>query len=1085
MNAFLNTIVTGFIIAALLFIWIAPLLGWLWHQVRHTNQDSMLASWRKIGLVLLLRGGAISVGLFLYWSEGVLKHERQIQVPITLDVLVDISQSIVNPRRGGQMEAYLKQVQQFVTGLEAAAPMPLQIQYRLFAGTSRPAHTYLDWQIEQSAYQPYSTDLTSIIEQAMPPSTHQNSTDSTSIIEQTTPPSTHQNSTDSTSITEQPMPPHHIILLISDGWQVSNGRPYSTQQILVAASHARSPIWVVPVTAKMEEGWWSHMSIPWLHQVSLPVNRRPGEKSLLGISILSPNPNKEVSGFLNLFIGRDPLLFTTDWHCGDARLKPGAIIMAPSKESIVKTRCQPIALNIIDQKGLQQMTVVITDVRVKTIPSSPGSKDIQNRFISLFPPARVLLLDGDEETSSAFLRHLFNSSDWQLEEIKPDKIKTEFDFMDYDLVVFNNLGPLRLAKQEEKRMTLLNNLRTYVRKGGGLVVIGGAETFGYEGYAGTPLAELLPVKLQPKGSSGEPPMTVVVLLDVSASLYYKRATFERAITYLLDSVNTLGEGSRLQILGFSDEPHELVPLSLYQGKEDLEKRLREALQLLEQEFERRRQLSLQPEGIAVYPALTEAYYTFEQLDDKITTQEKPQYRILLIADATDVDELGLENWWMTEAGEFRKETAVQLAKRWQDKVVVNAIGMVEGEKSLPELEKLESAQDDQDEIEVTYLLDMLDIIIESQEGFNELNRIAEASGGVAYLDRFEIPLGQLSRRTVDYVKNEEQGITTRINPSHLFFSKLTFQDFRSLKVPGYAVLMEKADAELIMDVRHLPEYGPARDLPVWANWILARKPGKDDWGQIYGAAFGGRVISFTAPIQGIHVNSYDKKNFDTAWRRAMVWTRRERPRDLFRLEVFREGEELFMRTHLDSLDSFFIQKMTVHVEPVVATKTNEANEITEKSVTEKSPQSSNREFLVLQSDGEGNWQGRIPYRAQDSRFRFHLTATGIRANGQVQTVTEIAEVVPALLQPLEEPVPTYEQGIEGINRTLLTELAQISGGRVLDFNKPSWPDGVNLETQTKYQDFQIDLRWLLILIFAGFLLADMIYRTSIFGRDEE
>jgi uncharacterized membrane protein len=46
----------------------------------------------------------------------------------------------------------------------------------------------------------------------------------------------------------------------------------------------------------------------------------------------------------------------------------------------------------------------------------------------------------------------------------------------------------------------LDNIQRYVRRGGGLVMVGGENSFVAGGYAGTPLADVLPVKLE--GSSG-------------------------------------------------------------------------------------------------------------------------------------------------------------------------------------------------------------------------------------------------------------------------------------------------------------------------------------------------------------------------------------------------------------------------------------------------------------------------------------------------------------------------------------------------------------------------------------------------------
>ncbi len=56
----------------------------------------------------------------------------------------------------------------------------------------------------------------------------------------------------------------------------------------------------------------------------------------------------------------------------------------------------------------------------------------------------------------------------------------------------------------------LENIRSYVRRGGGLVIVGGKNSFVAGGYGGTPLADVLPVELDP--SPGAPSADVTALV---------------------------------------------------------------------------------------------------------------------------------------------------------------------------------------------------------------------------------------------------------------------------------------------------------------------------------------------------------------------------------------------------------------------------------------------------------------------------------------------------------------------------------------------------------------------------------------------
>jgi hypothetical protein len=73
----------------------------------------------------------------------------------------------------------------------------------------------------------------------------------------------------------------------------------------------------------------------------------------------------------------------------------------------------------------------------------------------------------------------------------------------FDLIVMQNFefAPYGIG-------AYLENIRSYVEGGGGLVMLGGALSFSSGGYAGTPVAAALPVELvDPLGASGAPPAT--------------------------------------------------------------------------------------------------------------------------------------------------------------------------------------------------------------------------------------------------------------------------------------------------------------------------------------------------------------------------------------------------------------------------------------------------------------------------------------------------------------------------------------------------------------------------------------------------
>ena len=320
----------------------------------------------------------------------------------------------------------------------------------------------------------------------------------------------------------------------------------------------------------------------------------------------------------------------------------------------------------------------------------------------------------------------------------------------------------------------LDRIAQYVAGGGGLFLSGGAESFGVGGYASTAIEPLLPVQLDPKGAAGDPPIVVVAVLDVSASLWYAEDTFERAVTYLLNSFENLPEGSQVRVLGYSDEPHELVPLQPYEGQEALRRLLTEALDALGEEFERRRLLGLQPEGLDVFGALFAGYRTFDRFDrqrqeqafretsvQRGTTQfiveNEPERRLFLIMDAADRDLLTFNRWTIDATGTFVRTTAADLVQRRfaEDGVVLNSIGMTYGETPLPPYEVIAGSDNSE----------WRDRLAQGQLMAQELDQLSAVGGGTSYLDQFEIPLGSLSRRMTDYV---DDAVTVEPNLNHRF-----------------------------------------------------------------------------------------------------------------------------------------------------------------------------------------------------------------------------------------------------------------------------------------------------------------------------
>jgi Mg-chelatase subunit ChlD len=125
----------------------------------------------------------------------------------------------------------------------------------------------------------------------------------------------------------------------------------------------------------------------------------------------------------------------------------------------------------------------------------------------------VLLAEKDRaqaQTLAAALR----AQHVDVEVVEADRIPKEAaGFQKYDGVILSNVSSLKMTKKQ------MENIRDYVRdQGGGLIMLGGEESFGLGGYYRTPVEEALPVTMEVKQKLEIPSLAVVLSIDRSGSM---------------------------------------------------------------------------------------------------------------------------------------------------------------------------------------------------------------------------------------------------------------------------------------------------------------------------------------------------------------------------------------------------------------------------------------------------------------------------------------------------------------------------------------------------------------------------------------
>lgn len=195
-----------------------------------------------------------------------------------------------------------------------------------------------------------------------------------------------------------------------------------------------------------------------------------------------------------------------------------------------------------------------------------GSQSISMPILVLDRP-KVLCLSGTGEGRN-FLAEAVAPRDIDVKiggaEIFPAKLE---DLLKYDCVIFSNVPRSSLS---ERQMKMLSG---YVRDhGGGFIMLGGPRSFGPGGYRGTPIEEMLPVKIEqetPFDADKSVRLCTILLVDKSDSMatgFGAKLTAARRSAEEL--VKQLKPNDRVGVIAFDTGCEVMVPLELVGNNKD-------------------------------------------------------------------------------------------------------------------------------------------------------------------------------------------------------------------------------------------------------------------------------------------------------------------------------------------------------------------------------------------------------------------------------------------------------------------------------------------------------------------------------------
>jgi len=203
-----------------------------------------------------------------------------------------------------------------------------------------------------------------------------------------------------------------------------------------------------------------------------------------------------------------------------------------------------------------------SDFRVRV---DPLGKDTfyQNNELSAFTeitgPPKVLLVT-QTPTEVAALTPALQQAGLSVDVIDPAALPGGVaGLAGYRSVILANVSATAISNQQMKI------IQTYVRDlGGGLVAIGGPNSYGAGGYFQTPLEETLPVEMRLKDVKRIPKLTMAYVIDRSGSMEMIGPSgvtnLELAKEATRRSINFLYPQDRAGVLSFDSNPEWLVPI---------------------------------------------------------------------------------------------------------------------------------------------------------------------------------------------------------------------------------------------------------------------------------------------------------------------------------------------------------------------------------------------------------------------------------------------------------------------------------------------------------------------------------------------
>jgi uncharacterized membrane protein len=165
------------------------------------------------------------------------------------------------------------------------------------------------------------------------------------------------------------------------------------------------------------------------------------------------------------------------------------------------------------RENLQERGSHAYELLVEARDDTLAENNLLQGVVEVKGPPRVLLLSAQKE-GQRFLVRVLHVQGYAVVESRPEATALTLpELSSFDLLVLDNVPAFQLSHLK------MENIEKYVRDlGGGVLVIGGSQSYGAGGYYRTPLERILPVDMRPPARLDLPHVALLFVLDKSGSM---------------------------------------------------------------------------------------------------------------------------------------------------------------------------------------------------------------------------------------------------------------------------------------------------------------------------------------------------------------------------------------------------------------------------------------------------------------------------------------------------------------------------------------------------------------------------------------